>query len=150
MRGLDYLMRRKGRFLVLLAVFAVGSFLGYQAIMAWGQAQTGSDTAVGTTTDMADKIEVPHTGGEYQKHPEDGMVSDYSGGRTTVSDTLAQVGTFPFDFERDLKPGMGEATVTAVDVSMGAREVIRTVAKVVFGSSVLALALHFLSDRYLR
>lgn len=133
-RCLDYLMRRKGWFLALLTVFALGGFLGYQAVTTWKQYQ----------------IEVPHTGGDNQKYPNDCIMSDYSSGKTTVSDTLAQMGTFPFDFDRDLKPGMSAVSAVATDTPTGTREVVRTVAKVVFGSSVLALVLHFLSDHYLR
>ncbi len=150
MRGwLDYCMRRKGWFLLFLVIFAVSSYLGYQGLVAWRTLQAANDDS--STAQV--EIEVPHTGATdtETKHPEDGLVSAYSGGKTTTTDNQAQVGTFPFDFGRDLRPGMSTTINEATpETESTTREVVRTVAKWVFAGSALALVLHVLADRYWR
>lgn len=150
MRGwLDYCMRRKGWFLLFLVIFVISGCLGYQGLVAWHVLQA-TDGEVNSTAQV--EIEVPHTGltTDESKHPEDGLVSAYSSGKTTTTEDQAQVGTFPFDFGRDLRPGTNaivEATTTSKNP---VREMVRTAAKWIFTGSVLALALHVISDRYWR
>lgn len=157
MRGLlDYCMRRKGRFLIFFIAFVVSGLLGYQGVTLWArhraeEAQSQQADSIQATAGELGEVEVPKTGTlANQKDPNKELVSDYSSGKTSVAVSAAQTGTFPFDFGRDLKPDITAVEPGAKVGRTAERELIRTVAKGIFGCSTLMLALRFLSDRYLR
>lgn len=152
MRGcLDYCMRRKGRFLLLLLAFLLSGLVSYRLITNLASREAPSDQISAEHGSDQSLIEVPKTGGGSAKRPGDTLVSDYSSGQTTVAGSSAQMGTFPFDFGRDLKPGMkGTSGNSTPESAEPGRKIVRKIAGGVFICSALALGVRFLSDRYLR
>lgn len=159
-RLLDFLMRRKGRFLLIVPAFLLSEQLGYNIVIV---CQAGAAETAAAPTEAV--IEVPRTGAGVEttakepadahakpktasKQPSQCYVSAYSGGRTTAGAGKRQLATFPFD----LRPPVvaTEAAQAQPAKTETWRRVVKAVATGVLTCSALALVGHVVSDRYLR